>query len=127
LRRASVFVLVGLVLGCGSSAVVVPPDLRPQAKSQVNLIAEKWKGTEEFTTEESDPWGRPIFTKITKTDNYYNLCVRSAGPDGLLFTDDDIYTGREQKHTPLGRTAGGFVGEVWNGVKNPPPVSPTKP
>ncbi len=113
LARTVVFVVAlawALVLICGCS-----PDLRPNAKSQINLLADKWDGDPDFKIEENDPWGRPITTKVTKGDMYYSLTVRSAGPDGLPYTDDDLITVRDKKHTAASKIVGGFFEESAKG------------
>lgn len=76
--------LVLLAAGCtGPSKYTV-------AKSQVESLAENW----DITAKATDPWDHDIIIKVTKRSNQKYLEVRSCGPDGLPFTDDDIVATR---------------------------------
>ena len=96
--------LAGLT-GCG-------PDKRDVATSQVNQMADTWDGTDKFAPEGSDPWGEPYTARVEKGDAYYNLTVRSNGPDKLPQTKDDIVATRSKKHTPLGEAAAPAVEKI---------------
>jgi hypothetical protein len=104
-RLLFVFPFLAVLTGCG-------PDKREIAQSQVNQMAETWDGGPTFTPEGSDPWGTPITAKVEKGDAFYNLTVRSDGPDKLPFTGDDVVARRSHKHTPLGEAAAPAVEKV---------------
>lgn len=115
MSRLARIVLFVVAFAWAMALIGCAPDLRPNAKSQVNLLADKWDGTGEYKIEESDPWGRPIAAKVTKGDMYYTLTVRSSGPDGLAYTDDDLIATRDKKHTNASKVVGGFFEEAAKG------------
>ncbi len=88
--------------GCG-------PDKTDIARSEANVLAEKWDGGPNFTPEGNDPWGTPYTAKVEKDPLYYHLTVRSNGPDKLPYTTDDIVATRSHKHTAVGEAAGPAV------------------
>lgn len=47
---------------------------------------------------ENDSWGRPYYYKVNELKDSYILL--SCGPDGLLYTDDDLVFEREYKAYP---------------------------
>ena len=78
-------------------------DQMDQAKSQLEVLIRKVdKANHEgqsISTEEleptMDPWGHPVICEFNKSQS--TLELRSAGPDGLPYTKDDIVVTRTYK------------------------------
>jgi hypothetical protein len=109
MNRTLIAVAVIALAGCG-------PDKTDIARSQANVLAEKWDGGPNFAAEGTDPWGTPYSAKVEKDPLYYHLTVRSNGPDKLPFTGDDIIATRSHKYTTVAGAAGPTVEKLGDAL-----------
>jgi hypothetical protein len=108
MKRTGAIVLV-TALGCAGIGVVLfrmAGDQRrgAEARAQVDRWAEKLGGQTTDTgvyirhageqLPEDDPWGTPLSVNYTGGGFAETLTVRSAGPDQVFHTDDDIVARR---------------------------------
>jgi hypothetical protein len=109
MKRILISVALVALAGCG-------PDKADIARSEANVLAEKWDGGPTFTPEGNDPWGTPYSAKVEKDPLYYHLTVRSNGPDKLPFSGDDIIATRSHKHTTVAEAIGPTVEKVGDAL-----------
>src|SRR5438552_7129152 len=96
------FALSGLVMTSVAVGLLVwwlSPDDRPD---RARALVREWAETLDGQTDETggflrhqgatanDPWGRPLDISYSEGGFAETLTVRSAGPDGVSYTDDDI-------------------------------------
>ena len=125
--------LVLLTSGCG-------PSQHDKAKSQVGVAVHLEFNERNFPNggklSEKDPWGHELIWVLEKGVFYYTVTVRSCGPDGLPFTDDDIIAKRDfsiaeisgeglSERFARGLTRG-WVKGIREGLKDPLPPKDKK-
>jgi hypothetical protein len=81
-----------------------PEDRGRLARAQVGRWAEKLDGETTRTgvyirrpgetLPEADPWGHPLLVSYTQGGFAEALTVRSMGPDGIAYSDDDVFEDR---------------------------------
>src|SRR5947209_8370365 len=106
--KRTFLLFLGVVLVCIAAIAMVLSDGASQrvanARAQVSRWAEQLDGQ---TTDagayirhpanqlpENDPWGTPLNVTYAQGGFAETLSVRSAGPDGVFFTQDDIVAQR---------------------------------
>jgi hypothetical protein len=105
---AVILLTIGFAIFRGCSG----PPKEDLAYSRLCQVLEGWNGDGTFEFSESDPWGRPYRSKVTRDAVYIELELRCDGRDGLPYTRDDIVVRKIIKHGSITREAGKVVGTL---------------
>jgi hypothetical protein len=90
-------ILALCLIGCSNKEKI------DAAKSQATTIAVTWENgddsklNKDHTIDDIDPWGNKyiwIIHKLPWRDARFMIDIRSAGPDGVMYTRDDIIVSR---------------------------------
>jgi hypothetical protein len=95
------FLIIAFIGGFSFSSI-------QEKKVLENEVAKLLKSDSEYKPA-MDPWGNVVDHKLEKSDNFDKATIRSAGPDGIKFTKDDIIV--EKTDINKSRVAGEWVGE----------------